>query len=904
MRVQHWWFTAPLRLKSIFRRRRVERELDEELQFHLEKKVEEGIASGLSPEEARHRAVRAMGGLDQRKEEMRDARHLHWLTDFLDDVRYAVRSLRRAPGLAAFVVVTIALGIGMTATPFSMLDALVFRPYPVPRPRDVVTLVSTSRDNAYDSFSYREYLDIRDHTRSYEGVVSNAVAQSVGFSARPGETPQVRGGLLVSGNYFRVLGVEPTLGRGFRDDEDAVPGRDAVVVLGRDFWKREFAGDPSVVGRTVRLNGKAFTVIGVAPESFPGMFVFIRPDLYMPLAMARLFPTNPQKNFFVDRDDRELTVRARLKSGVSLSEARSELAAVARSFEHDHPKESRDRGAAVRTQFQMRTQDNDVNWKFGVIFTVLAFAVLLVACTNAAGLLLARARTRTREIAVRLAIGAGRLRLIRLLLTESLVLALLGGLGGVAVGYAGISAMDRFTIPAELPIKVPFRMDTRVLMATLALSVLCALFCGLAPALQSTRADLWKGLKAADGEEPGRGRKRLWGRNALVVAQVAMSVMLLAASFLMFRGFRHSLEGGVEFATEAKDHVLMARFDPRLVQYDAAQTEHFYKRLAERLRETTDVRSTGYTQNPPLGLDDFDHIAFVPDGFQMPSDRESFSSSMDTVDEGFFETMGVPILRGRGVRASDDAEAPRVAVVNEYFAKHYWPNDDVLGKRLRLDRSDGTPVEIVGVAKTIKYRDSAFGMAVDFVYLPVAQHPAPRLVLLVRSTGDPEQLVKPVKDVARALDPNMPLLEMRTYNDLYRYSVVEGPRVAVRLVGTLGVVGLFLAIAGLYGLVAYNVTRRTREIGIRIAIGAQPLDVVRLVMSKGLVLVGIGAAIGLAMGFAVERLMNSMLFNAGGVDVLVYLVVVPLMILVTMLAAYVPARRATHIAPTLALRYE
>ena len=904
MKMEHWWFTAPLRLKSIFRRGRVERELDEELRFHLEKKIEEGVADGLSPEEARLRALRAMGGLDQRKEEIRDTRGIHWLTDFFDDVRYAFRSLRRTPALSAFVVVTIALGIGMTATPFSMLDGLVFRPYPVPRPADVVTLVSTSRDNAYDSFSYREYLDIRDHTKSYEGVAANAALQSAGFASRPGETPQVRGGLLVSGNYFRVLGVEPTLGRGFRDDEDQVPGRDAVVVLAPDFWKREFAEDPSVVGRVVRLNGHDFTVIGVAPESFPGLFIFLRPDFYVPFAMAGKFATPPGKDFFLDRDDRELTVRARLKPGVTLRHARGELALLARSFEREYPKASRDRGAAVRTQFEMRTQDNDVNWKFGVIFTVLALAVLLVACTNAAGLLLSRARTRTREIAVRLAIGAGRFRLVRLLLTESLVLALLGGLGGIAVGYAGIAALRTFTIPTELPMKVPFRMDTRVMIASLALAALSALFCGLAPALQSTRTDLLKGLKAADVDEPGRGRRRLWGRNALVVAQVAMSLMLLAASFLMFRGFRHSVGDGVEFARDAKDHVLMVRFDPRMVQYDAARTKQFYERLAERLRDAPDVRGTAYTQNPPLGLEDFDRLAFVPEGFAMPKDRESFVAMMDTVDEGFFETMGVPLLRGRGFRTSDDGKAPRIAVVNESFARRYWPSQDAVGKRFRLDRSDGAPVEIVGIAKAIKYRDTPFSTGVDFVYLPVAQQPVARRVLLVRSAGDPLRMVEPVKDAVRSLDPNMPLLETRTYGDLYRYSVVEGPGVAVKLVGTLGIVGLLLAIAGLYGLVAYNVTRRTREIGIRIAIGAKPADVLRLVMSKGLALVGIGAGIGLVMGVAVERLMNAMLFNAGGVDLLVYLVVVPLMIGVTMLAAYAPARKATHIAPTLALRCE
>ena len=900
MRIQHWWFTAPLRLKSIFRRRRVESELDEELQFHLERKIEEGVAAGLSAQEARRQAMLALGGLDQKKEEARDMWRVHWLTDFVDDVRYAIRSLRRTPGLTAFVVVTIAIGIGMTAMPFSMLDALIFRPYPVPRPRDVVTLVSTSRDNGFDTFSYREYLDIRDHTKSYDGVVANAPPGAVGFSAEPRATPLVRGGMMVSGNYFRVLGVEPKLGRGFREDEDKVPGRDAVVVLAPDFWKREFASDPSIVGRTVRLNGAEFTVIGVAPETFPGMFIFARPDFYIPLAMARVFSTNPRKDFFVDRDDRELTVRARLRRGTTLRDARNELAVLARGFEQEYPKINRDRGASVHTQFEMRTQDNDVNWKFGVIFTVLALVVLLVACTNAAGLLLSRARTRTREIAVRLAIGAGRFRLIRLLLTESLVLAFLGGLGGIVVGYAGIEVLSTFTIPTELPVKIPFRMDARVLLASLALSVLSALFFGLAPALQSTRADLVKGLKAGDVDEPGHGRKRLWGRNALVVAQIAMSLMLLAASFLVFRGFQRDLLDGVGFGT---DHLLLVRFDPRLLQYDEGRTSRFYKLLAERVRDTPGVESAALTQNPPLSLETFGRIAFVPEGFPMPRDRENFTSTMDTVDEGFFETLKIPILHGRGFLASDTAETPRVAVVNEFFAKHYWPGADAVGKRIRLESSTGAPVEVVGVAQRIKYRDS-LDRAMDFVYLPLAQHPAAKMVVLVRSSGDPLQLVRPMKDVVRTLDPNMPMLATRTYEDLYRYAAVDGPGIAVEMVGTLGAVGLLLAIAGLYGIVAYNVSRRTREIGIRMAIGAGPRDVLRLMMGKGLVLVGVGTAIGLAMGFGLERLMNSMLFNAGGVDLTVYLIVVPAMVLATMLAAYVPARKASRIAPTAALRYE
>jgi len=884
---------------SAARRERDER-IREEIEEHIAFQTAENLRAGLSPVEARRQAMLKFGGVEAMKEDYRAERGLLLIENLVQDVRFAIRSLSRTPGLTAFIAITLALGIGMTSATFSMLDALVFRPYPVPHPDNVVTLVSTTHDTSFDDFSYREYLDIRDKTKSYDGVIAYADMEAVGFSAEPGTTPRVRGGMMVSGNYFHVLGVEPRLGRGFRKEEDQMPGRDAVVVLGPDFWKHEFASDPSVLGRTVRLNGKEFTVIGVAPETFPGMLTFGRPDFYMPLAMAGVFSTNLQKNFLEDRDDRELNVKARLKAGTTLQEARNELATLAKNFETEYPNVNRNRGASVYTQFETRTVE-DTNWKFGVIFLILALAVLLVACTNVAGLLLSRARARTREIAVRLAIGAGRFRLIRLLLTESLILAALGGLGGITVGYGVVEwfqSKQSIVFLTDLPMAVPFHLDKRVLFVSLALSALSALLCGLAPALQSTRTDLVRGLKSAEVDVPGR--KRLWGRNALVVAQVSTSLMLLTASFLMARSFQHSLLDGTGFK---KDHLLLVGFDPRLVQYDAAKTKQFYKLLTERARELPGVQSEALTQNVPLGQDAFDGMAFVPEGIQMPSEWENFNSTVDTVDEGYFETMGVPILRGRGFLTSDTANAPRVAVVNEQFAKHYWPGGDAVGKYIRLDSRTGPLVEIVGIAQTIKYQSTS-ERPMDFVYLPLAQHPIARMLLMLRTNGDPLQLIQPVKDVARALDPNLPMLQTRTYEDLYLNQAVKGPGIAIQLVGAMGAVGLLLAIAGLYGLVAYNVSRRTHEIGIRMALGAASSDVLRMVMGKGLVLVGIGTAIGLAMSFAVEQLMNSMLFDSGRVDLVAYVVVVPSLFLVTVLAAYVPARRASRIAPTQALRYE
>jgi putative ABC transport system permease protein len=895
-------FSSLRSLASAFLQRgRVNREMDEELRSHLQHRADDLERRGISRAEAQRRARLEFGGLEKFKEEAREALGGHFIETLFQDFRFSWRSLRRTPGLTAFVVITLALGIGMVSGTFSMVDALIFRPYPVPHPSGIVTLVGTTHDTSFDNFSYREYLDLRDKTQSYDGVIANSEMKAVGFSADESSTPRVTGGIMVSGNYLHVLGVEPQLGRSFRMEEDQVPGRDAVVVLGPNFWRREFGSDPSVVGTHVRLNGVQFTVIGVAPEKFPGMEIFAHPDFYIPLAMAPVFSTDLQKKFFEDRDDRELSVSARLKPGATLQQAQNELAVLAKNFESEYPKANRGRSAAVHTQFEMRTRADDTNWKFIVIFVVLSLAVLLVACTNVAGLLLSRARARSREIAIRLSIGAGRMRLVRLLMTESLILATLGGLGGIAIGYALVEwfhTFDQVVLMTDLPLALPFQMDRRVLLASLALSLLSALLCGLAPALQSTRVDLVNGIKSAEVDVPGR--KRMWGRNVLVVAQVSTSLMLLTAAFLMVRGFQHDLLNGTNFQ---KDHLLMTTLDPRLVQYNPAQTRQFYKLLTERLREAPGVQSDALTENVPLGTDHFDGVAFVPDGLQLPPDRENFSSTMDTADEGYFNTMGIPILSGRGFLASDTAEAPRVAVVNEQFAKHYWPGQDAVGKRIRLDSRDGTPVEIVGVTETIKNQNAADYPA-DFLYLPLAQHPLARMTLMVRSSGDPLQLVQAVKDAVRTLDPNIPMLDTRAYAEYYRNQAIEGPRIAMKMVGAMGLVGLLMAVAGLYGLIAYNVSRRTHEIGIRMALGAGRSEVLRLVMGKGLVLVGIGTALGLAMGFAVERLMNSMLFDVGGVDALAYIVVVPTLFVVTMLAAYVPARRASRIAPTEALRYE
>ncbi len=901
MRFEHWWFTVPLRFRSILRRAQTDQELDEELRFHLENKIEEQVARGMSREEARYAAMRAIDGLEQKKEEMRDMRRVHWLTDFVDDVKYAARALGRTPGFTAFVVLTLALGIGMNVAIFSLVDALMLRPMSVPDPSRVVGLASTEKDNPLEQFSYQEYLELRDKVKSYSGVFAFKEMEGMGFSAANGGSadaiPKVKGGMLVSANVFRVLDVEPHVGRGFRPDEGEVAGRDPVMVLGSGFWKQEFGNDPSVIGRHVHVNGVELTIVGVAPESFTGMDTFVRPDFYIPLSMAPRIEATAEHKLLEDRDDRELNVKGRLKPGVTIQQARAEIGLFAKNLEREYPKLNRNRGAAVYTQLELRKLNDTGDTSLSLTLVVLALAVLLVACTNVGGLLLTRAKTRTREIAVRLAIGAGRFRLIRLLFTESLMITLVGGAMGLLVGLAGIKFIGRYKVPTELPITFSVHLDRRALLVSLLITFLSAVLCGLAPAIQSTRMNLVNGLKTSDVDVPGR--KRAWGRKMLVIAQVSASLMLLTTSYVMVRGFQSAWSQGVGFS---KDHLLMAGFDPRLLQYDQARTHHFYEQLVQRAAATPGVQSATVTENIPLGNDNFPDLVFVPEGFAMPRDREAFTSTRDIVDPGYFSTMGVAILRGRGFRQTDLADAPRVAVVNEQFAKHYWPGQDAVGKRMHLESRGGTPVEIVGIAQTIKYQWIAEA-PMDFVYLPLAQNPAPRMTLLLRSSGDARQLVGPLRDVVRSLDPYQPILDMRTYDDYYDNRAVQAPRLMIQLVSCMGLIGLMLALAGLYGLIAYNVNRRTREIGIRMAIGAGRGEVLRLVMNQGIVLVAIGTVIGLAMGLGVERLLGSM-FGAPKTDVVAYVVVVPALFLVTMLAAYLPAYRASRIEPTKALRYE
>ena len=823
-----------------------------------------------------------------------------WLERFWQDVRYGGRMLVANPGFTLVVVGSLAIGIGANSAAFSWADALLLRPLPVARPGEVVTVGSTASVEGFSRIeaSYREYVDIRDRSTSFDGLVAFGGTTS-GLAVNRDGVPKLALGLLVSDNFFDVMGVEPELGRTFRPEENEVPGRDAVVILSHRLWQQQFGGDRAVLGRSVQLSGIDFTIVGVAPERFTGMNQFVRSDFFVPLMMWPRLLSDPKESPLEDRNRRDITVKGRLKSGVSMAQAQSELAVIGKDFERAYPDTYRNRALVVRTELQMRIAQSPPDATLIAMLATLSGAVLLIACANVAGLLTSRAPARAREIAMRVAIGAGRGRLITQLMTESLLIALIGAVAGLGVAYAGIKLFQQIQLPTDLPVALTFQLDRRVLLYSLGLAALSALLFGLAPAIRASRADLTMVMKGADSTT---GQRRRWGRSVLVVGQVAVSVVLLVLAAFMYRGFREQLGSGPGYRT---DHLLMMSFDPSLVRYTDDEAQRFFLQLVDRAREVPGVRSATLTSMVPMATESLNAANVVPEGFQLPEGKETLTLFSARVDERYFDTMQIPIVRGRAFREEDSTDAPRVAIVNEQYVQHYSPNQDPIGKRFEFhERGAQTWIEIVGVARTTKYLWLG-EPPTEYVYLPYRQQPQSNMILVTESAGDPAALVAPLRNVAQSLDQTQPIFNVRTMAEFYQARTITIFNVIIGIVGAMGLMGLALAIVGLYGLVAYATSRRTKEIGIRMAIGAGRAEVLRMVLRQGLVLAGIGLVIGLAAGVGAERLLQAA-FPGGdeGVSLMAHLMVTPVVVAATFIAAYLPARRAARLDPNKALRYE
>jgi putative ABC transport system permease protein len=826
-----------------------------------------------------------------------------WLERLWQDLRYGGRMLAKNPGFAAVAVVSLAIGVGANCAMFSYADGLLLRPLPVPRPNEVVTVSSTTSAGPSDTLtaSYQDYVDVRDRSQSFDGLAAFTNVNA-GFSSQPGALPHVRLGKLVTGNFLSVLKVKPELGRDFRNDEDQVPGRDAVVILSHDFWEQEFGSDPSVLGKRVRSSEIEFTIIGVAPARFTGVDSGLADHaaFYLPMMMAPRMGNDP--DILNKRDLRTLTVKGRLQRSVAISQARAEVATIAAALEKQYPETNRNRSMTVLTEMEARIkQQGDTATGLFLLMT-MAGAVLLVACANVAGLLASRAPARAREIAMRLAMGAGRTRLIRQLLTESLLLAAAGGLAGLGVGDIAITVFRQIRLPEDWPQPSPFALDERAMLFSMTLALLSVVLFGLMPALQTTRVDLNSAMKNVGGDTR-RGRRHrllhgLWGRNLLVPGQVAVSLVVFVIASDSYIQARRALARGPGFRT---DHVLMMSFNPSLVHYKDAQTRQFYSQLLERVRSLSGVKSATLTST--IG-----QVAILPEGYQFPPGQSNATLSAIWTDESFFDTLAIPILRGRGFRATDSAGTPGVAVVTQKIAQEYWPGQDPIGKRFRLDSSNGPPIEVMGVAKPNNLFQ--FGTSpVDFVYFPYAQTVKQRgLTLLTQTAGDPTGLVGPLREVVRQLDSNQPIDNVGTLQAMYD-AIVRYMQAISRTVGAMGVMGLLLALAGLYGLVAYAVSTRTHEIGVRMALGADRGSVLRMVLRHAFMLAVAGIVAGVVLGIGAGRLLDASSpgnSNSGGDDLSnsAYAVMVLVALALTMLAAYIPARRAARVDPNVALRCE
>jgi predicted permease len=822
---------------------------------------------------------------------------------FWQDLRHGARMLAKNPGFAAVSILSIALGVGANTAIFSMADALVFRPLDVPRATEIVALsgnntavTSNSGFGANRNVSYQDYRDVRDRARSFEGLFAYRVVLT-GFAARPGEPTQQMLGQGVSGNFFRVLGVAPALGRTFRDDEDEAPGRDPVVVLSHATWTERFESDPNIVGRVVRLGGRDLTVIGVAPVSFTGTYLVLHPAYYVPLAMTDLLAGSPP-GVRDNRGIRSVLVKGRLKPGVSIEQAHDEANIIAAELERTYPETNRGFGFLVRSDFRARLEERGPAAPGAAMLLTLAVVVLLVACANVAGLLISRAPARMREMGVRMAIGGGRVRLVRQLLTEGLLIAAGGAIAGFGAGYGVLRLLQGGGVVSDIGVRIDPRLDMRVLVVGLVAAVVSVIASSLLPAWQATRAkDITSSLRPGASSSDQAGR--LWGRHGLVVGQVALSLMMLVVAVFVYRSFTAA------FATPGfnTSRMVLVSLSPVLTGYDTAKTDDLLQRLTERARALPGVRSVGMTSIVPLNQDNREGQAIVPEGYQLPPGTDTITVSSTRIDEGYLETIGIPLVSGRTFRETDTMDLPLVIVVNQALAARYWPGQDAIGKRIRLQGATGPWSQIIGVAADSKYNWIGEA-ATPFIYLSRRQNGMPRGTLIVATTGASTTLVTEMRQVLRELDPNLPTSPVRTMEEFYQGSAVNSVAGAIRMVGWMGAMGLSLALVGLYSLMAYAVARRTREFGVRMAIGAPPRSVQGLVLRHGGWLVLTGVLLGVTGSVAVGGLLRGILPSTGGVDLVPYFLVVPTLAAVTLAAAYIPARRAARIDPLVALRQE
>jgi predicted permease len=820
------------------------------------------------------------------------------LDSWLQDLRYAARLLRRNPLFAQTAVVSLAIGIGANTTIFTVANALLFKPpVGVTDPGRLVDVGRSQNGSGFDNSSYPNFIDIRARNTVFTDVYAYRFgAEPMSLGSRDGAERIF--GDMVTTNYFSVLGTRPHLGRLFGPQDGEEPGATPLTVLSYAFWQRRFNGDTSIVGRTLQFNGHPFTVIGVAPEGFHGTTV-LTGDVWVPMNMVAELSPRRSSSILKSRIGVWLVMGARLKAGVTLRQAQAELANIGRALEQEFPADNRGKGVRVVASSPIPGNGAPVAAFVAVLMGIVGL-VLAIACANVAGVLLARATARRREIAVRLAIGAGRGRLIRQMIVESVLLFLIGGGAGLLLARVMTTLLVSLLPTLPTPVDVTLALDSRALAFTLGLSLIAAVLSGLAPALSESKTDVVSSLKA----DARGGPERLRMRNAFVVSQVAFSIVVVVGAGLFVRALEHATQIDPGFDPKG---VELAALDLSLAGYTADTGRVFARELIQRVRELPGVESATLCAMVPLGGSGLGLGGLAVPGVQPPNGRRFFDADWNIVTPGYFQTMKMRLVAGRDFTDADREATPFVVIVNQTAARRWWPNQEAVGKTLLQQIFDPGSQEatrtltVIGVARDAKYRDLG-EQPRQFVYVPHQQQYGPRTTIVARSTRG-QRLAAELRKLLAQLNPNLPIVQAQTLEDYASLTLIP-QRVAASVSGSLGIVGLLLAAIGIYGVTAYMVSSRTREIGIRVALGAQRGDVVRMVLRQGMMLAFAGMAIGLVLAAGASRLLGSLLFGVGPTDPLAFGGSAVLFCLIGLVACYVPARRATAVDAVEALRYE
>jgi putative ABC transport system permease protein len=815
----------------------------------------------------------------------------------LKDIRYSVRLLLKKPGFTTLVVLTLALGIGANSLVFSLVWSTILRPLPVKQPDELVVLATKQLySQGYDSVSYPDYVDYAQNAQSFSGLIAYTPLP-LAFSVS-GQNERIWSEI-VTANYFSLLGVRPAVGRIFGPDDDRAPGSSPVAVLSYSLWQQRFNSDQSVVGRSITLNGHAFTVVGVAPKGFQGVYyIGFTPSLWIPMMMqGEAMPG--QADLLQQRGKRWLRVMGRLKPNISAGMAQAEMGAISAQLQQAYQDTNKDFDVVVFPEMEARPEPGASSALIisAAVLLAIVMLVLIIACSNVANLLMVRSLSRRKEVAIKLSLGATRFALVRQFLTESVLLSMAGGCFGLLLAFAGNKSLMAIKLPTDIPFALDLRMDTRVLAATFIISFVTGIVFGLTPTLQIMRTDLVSILKSESGSVVG-GRKRKLLRSALVASQLAVSTVVLVVAGLFLLSMEQARRVSPGFSTE--DGLLLS-VDPNLHGYDEKKVRNFYRTLTDRLKALPDVKAAGYASPLPLDYVSYSETIEVGDRNFREGENES-QILRSIIGPGYFEATGTLLVSGREFTENDGPDAPRVVIVNETLAKRYWPEQDPVGRRLLLKTHGGpVPLMIVGIAKDGKYRLLGESSR-PYMYLPFLQNfVSEPMTFIVRTAGDPAALLGSTRQAVQSLDASLPVFDSITMRQFLSRALIWS-RLSGVIFSVFGILALIMAIIGLYGLISYDVTQRYNEIGIRMALGAEHSDVIRLIVGQGLRLALIGLTVGLLLTFGATRVLSSLLYGVSPTNATVLTSVLLLLLLLALIAAYIPARRVTRVSPLVALR--